>query len=698
LFKTIAQRVEEGGRRAQTPRLMCDVDGPVRISRTPVALAADPAFFAHWEPRARGVRRFAQPGWFFSGRTRVLRELVGWLGGDGAPGTRLVTGNPGCGKSAVLARIVSLAEPEYEIPEHVLGAAPAGTVPEPGSIDVAIHAGRKKTRAIARQISTVLGLSAGDHPGSVIDELFARRDAVLVIDALDEADDPADLVQHLVGPLVAEGWQYGIRLLLASRRPLHGALSGVPVIDLDQEELGEDVEAYVKALLVGPETSPYVGKPIHTDLAGRAVAQTADGNFLLAQLVAASLTLPDEPAASAELARFPGTVGLAMDRLLTEIAAAMHRRKVGFGADPGASPEAVKRWLTDLLIPLAFVRGAGMADEALWAGVASAIGVRRYDEHDVRKLRGSPAGALLRDSQDPDGDVAWALFHQALVEELAKPGELAKLVGGGARTVHGAFVDALVSPSREWRTADRYTLSYLAWHARHAGRADELATDPEFLVYADPAALVPMLESCRSAEGRKTGQLVRAGMAGDPGARRRLLALNAMRYDEPRLAAQLADPPGGGESLRWRVRWATGSRSGNRGTSYYSACGEVDGEPVLVTAGVDQDNDGAPGVPMVWRLATGGLLRELPGHDARLWGVAYGRVDGADLAVTVSDDWTARVWDLATGECRQVLEEHLGEIHRVTCTTVDGRPAVITGSADFTALVWDLDSGRCGTP
>jgi hypothetical protein len=558
LFKTIAQRVEEGGRRAQTPRLMCDVDGPVRISRTPVALAADPAFFAHWEPRARGVRRFAQPGWFFSGRTRVLRELVGWLGGDGAPGTRLVTGNPGCGKSAVLARIVSLAEPEYEIPEHVLGAAPAGTVPEPGSIDVAIHAGRKKTRAIARQISTVLGLSAGDHPGSVIDELFARRDAVLVIDALDEADDPADLVQHLVGPLVAEGWQYGIRLLLASRRPLHGALSGVPVIDLDQEELGEDVEAYVKALLVGPETSPYVGKPIHTDLAGRAVAQTADGNFLLAQLVAASLTLPDEPAASAELARFPGTVGLAMDRLLTEIAAAMHRRKVGFGADPGASPEAVKRWLTDLLIPLAFVRGAGMADEALWAGVASAIGVRRYDEHDVRKLRGSPAGALLRDSQDPDGDVAWALFHQALVEELAKPGELAKLVGGGARTVHGAFVDALVSPSREWRTADRYTLSYLAWHARHAGRADELATDPEFLVYADPAALVPMLESCRSAEGRKTGQLVRAGMAGDPGARRRLAGAqrDAVRRAPPRRTT--------GGSAGWRRIPAVAGPLGDR--------------------------------------------------------------------------------------------------------------------------------------
>jgi hypothetical protein len=34
---------------------------------------------AHWDPRARGVALASVPGWYFAGRTRVLRELVTWL-------------------------------------------------------------------------------------------------------------------------------------------------------------------------------------------------------------------------------------------------------------------------------------------------------------------------------------------------------------------------------------------------------------------------------------------------------------------------------------------------------------------------------------------------------------------------------------------------------------------------------------------
>ena len=56
----------------------------------------------------------AAAGQYFSGRGRVLTELVAWLTTTESDGTgRIVTGNPGCGKSAVLGRIVALSDPDY---------------------------------------------------------------------------------------------------------------------------------------------------------------------------------------------------------------------------------------------------------------------------------------------------------------------------------------------------------------------------------------------------------------------------------------------------------------------------------------------------------------------------------------------------------------------------------------------------------
>src|SRR5580765_87269 len=45
---------------------------------------------------------------FFTGRERALTEIVSWMG-RGAPGLFVVTGPPGCGKSAVAGRIASLS-------------------------------------------------------------------------------------------------------------------------------------------------------------------------------------------------------------------------------------------------------------------------------------------------------------------------------------------------------------------------------------------------------------------------------------------------------------------------------------------------------------------------------------------------------------------------------------------------------------
>jgi hypothetical protein len=67
----------------------------------------------HSVPKARGAELGAA-GWYFTGREQALRELAVWLSAKHSDGrARVVTGGPGCGKSAVLARVVTLADPTY---------------------------------------------------------------------------------------------------------------------------------------------------------------------------------------------------------------------------------------------------------------------------------------------------------------------------------------------------------------------------------------------------------------------------------------------------------------------------------------------------------------------------------------------------------------------------------------------------------
>lgn len=63
----------------------------------------------HWAVKGRGVEVAAAAGWYFTGRTTALRDLTGWISQPADdPRMRVVTGDPGSGKSAVLGRLVLL--------------------------------------------------------------------------------------------------------------------------------------------------------------------------------------------------------------------------------------------------------------------------------------------------------------------------------------------------------------------------------------------------------------------------------------------------------------------------------------------------------------------------------------------------------------------------------------------------------------
>lgn len=105
-----------------------------RIARTPLlsdalaesALFDADAYSSHWEPAVRGSRS-ARPGWYFTGRRAVLAEVTRWLADPAGDEIGcVITGPPGSGKSAVLARLATASSAAFRS-QHPQGIeAPSG--------------------------------------------------------------------------------------------------------------------------------------------------------------------------------------------------------------------------------------------------------------------------------------------------------------------------------------------------------------------------------------------------------------------------------------------------------------------------------------------------------------------------------------------------------------------------------------------
>lgn len=100
---------------------------------------------------------------------------------------------------------------------------------------------------------------------------------------------------------------------------------------------------------------------------------------------------------------------------------------------------------------------------------------------------------------------------------------------------------------------------------------------------------------------------------------------------------------------------------------------------------------GGDGEVRVWDLLTGECERALKDHLAPVTSVAL-TPDGA-RAVTGSEDKTVRVWDIRSGECVRTLEGHAGGVWNVAVSP-DGRQ-LASASLDASVRVWELATGRC---
>ncbi|MEU3188589.1 hypothetical protein ABZ707_31000 [Streptomyces sp. NPDC006923] len=662
-------------------------------------------------PESPDVAHFAdRAGSHFTGRRGQLRHLVGWLdGGDGA--LCVVTGSPGAGKSALLGALVCAAHPQAaaaapHVRARLQGQDPAGCPSyRPGL--VALHARQRAlpeiTASLARQLRLVPPGSPGEVPGP--EDLVAAVAALdeppsIIVDAVDEALDPAGLTTRLLLPLAdarRAGGRPACRLLVGMRpwqdfAPLRQrAAAEGHVIDLDtvsQAELRADLSAHLAGVL--------------SDLPGYRSARRRVVRGRLAEAVAARLTRP------ADVSRPWGAflVASLFVRHLAVVSPAVtvaEAETLGSRV-PATLPEVLELDLRarpdgalhrTLLTVLAHAKGQGMPAE-LVAAVAGA------DPGAVRTLLHADLRPYLRTEPEQDGTTLHRLFHQGLADHLRQAAPLDE----------GTVLDRLTAPYRAprggvyaagtWQAAPPYLYRHAIEHAAAAGRADELLTDPELLVHGATDAVLAACALAGTPHARAAADVYRASVGShrhtDTEARRQLLAVDAARFRVPALLAALTEPL---EPARWRPRWATGTQvspalrnSFRAGPVDALACTQDETRPLVVTGGSD-------GTVSVWDLATGRRTHgPLPGHTGRVLAVACTRLrDGRPVAVS-ADSETLLVWDLASGlPLGKPLTGSAGRMRSLACARIAGRSVAVTAGRDAARVrgvveVWDLDAGR----
>ncbi|MFI5775856.1 hypothetical protein [Nocardia sp. NPDC051570] len=419
-----------------------------------------------------------------SGRIRAIEDLAAFLTPAG-PGIAIVTGSPGSGKSTLLAlpTLLSAAGSREALLRTGLHNAlllRAGVLlPEELDI-VGIQARGLNTDQVAAALAGPLGVSGSTANTLLADLVSTATDPAaqrIVVDSVDEAATPADLVEFLQ----ALSKVAAVRVVVGTRRHLVDRLTSPDrVIDLDAEPYRDRaaLAAYVRQLLLAafePDvTTVYQSAEqdavtaVAESIAARASSTVTD-SFLIARSLALAVRSRIEP-----LDDVPPTVSAAFDEDL---------RRLG-------AREDVARIL---LAALAWAKGPGLPWENIWVPVARAIaevrGGPRVDDDDVRWLL-EHAGAYIAEDVGPGGRSVFRPFHDLLAVHLRGADPVPR--------VSERIVLALLDQARlagSWRDTHPYLRAYLAEHARDAGEEwiEVLLAEPEYLAVADPAILTRVL-------------------------------------------------------------------------------------------------------------------------------------------------------------------------------------------------------------
>jgi hypothetical protein len=410
---------------------------------------------AHWGPRSRGVANAEDAGWVFTGRADLMRRLIGAATGD--PGALLVIGGAGTGKSAVLARLVTLSDPVFRATYATeVALIPDDLTPPKESVDVAVLATGKNATDIFAQICRATDALPGEGAGPALPQsqqawanwISDRRDPVtIVIDALDEATDPTEVLSECLQHLCRGVAATKVRLLVGVRstgdpgeegtsgngagivgssqtlrRRVERQLADVVLdglggdpdrdriqVDADPWWVPNDVADYVTTLLLAPETSPYRQDETATNDVAEYLAGTVRRSFLVARLAAEQLARRPEVVDAHD----PAWRATIADGVLGVFRTDLHQRL----RTPEERLKAVH-----LLRAVAFAYGRGLPWRTIWPLVANAVAddpnypdeARAYGDTDIAWLLNDTGlvGYLVTDRED---DITvYRLFHDDL--------------------------------------------------------------------------------------------------------------------------------------------------------------------------------------------------------------------------------------------------------------------------------------------
>jgi WD40 repeat protein len=658
---------DEGGRVAfAVPMYVLAGRSEVVKAALPTALELDPARESHWLPRSRGAAGVVTGGrWLFQGRGRALRDLSAWLVSEDGPGMRVVTGNPGCGKSAVLGRIVTCADRHYRGQIPGLDGQDPG-VPPAGAVGVTVHARDLFVTDVVAHIAGVLDLDDIQGPDQLLAAVVDLPGLRVVVDAVDEAKQPVELARFLTDLSRA-----GARVLVGTREHLLARLDDPDPMRLDRAPFMDrtDVHDYVTELLTGDAQGVGATRPWPADAPIEAVAAeitaAAEGNFLVAQLVAQSIRV------SGTVTRpFPGLVHEAFDRLLDALPD--HQR------------------IRDLLLPLAHALGDGLPVGELWLSGCAALR-RPYQLADLEDLLTNPAVSFLTTATSDGHTRQYRLFHQALNEALTRDRDTDQ----DAQRLWAAWRPAGTGADG-WASVPEYLRVHGAEHAAAAGQLPGLISDPDYLTRTDLIRLLPLLPVGSPAGDSPAGAVVRRSAtraAPLPAQRRtRLLALTAAHLGFSNLRQSLVsvcEPP----TPLWAHTLGDVHQelTGHTDPVTAVAIGRLDGRDVIVSGSGDD-------TVRIWDAAGAPVGAPLRGHTGPVTAVAIGRLDGRDVIVSGSADRTVRIWDGAGRPAGAPLRGHTDWVRAVAIGKLDGRDVIVSGSIDQIVRIWDGTGAPVGDP
>ena len=347
---------------------------------------------------------------FFTGREAPLSEIVAWMRAGG-PGMFVLTGSPGCGKSAIAGRIASLSSPAER--GRILAQGEVASVVDPGenSVDVQLHARGLTLELTSEILAMQTAQDAGGGQYAVLAEARRRHKAgdpmVFIIDGLDEAHNYShEIATEFLVPLSRDA------LVLVATRNIsyaNGSLiqdlgPAAHVLDLDADAEGtrSDVREYVKRRLVG------VDERMDPEIVAEQFGQEQSGlaPFLLARLVTSQLReSPVDTSVPDWEMRLASSVESAFERDL---------QRAVLVIDGNPHPTAAR----ELTRALALAYGAGFPADDVWPEVASAISPTGtvYTRDDVFALLGMLSRQIIASSES--SLPVYRVAHQRLVDYL----------------------------------------------------------------------------------------------------------------------------------------------------------------------------------------------------------------------------------------------------------------------------------------